>query len=294
MAVIDLTLNRLKLPGLANYTPPFGTKKAEDVALTTLEGCNNFTLQYELERPVVVSENSSCTGLVEHNSLVELSAANITLTLSNGAFRGVRTEIIYSVSSGSGSIICVNCTYPIEYGQRRVLEWDGSGWWNINTAEIGSVSGYLGANDPVSKDWLILDGRDTTGTAIELESVYPRLYKFLGNSNVLPDFRGEFLRGAGTNSHTGQGNGGTVGQHQDGTEHPNTFTWDGNKLSQFANNKTTGAQNNIVRKLDSNVGGPTTVTFNVIVSAETGTWGDANSFTSRPTNTSVNWIICAR
>ena len=128
MAVIDLTLNRLKLPGLANYTPPFGTKKAEDVALTTLEGCNNFTLPYELERPVVVSENSSCTGLVEHHSLVELDTANITFTLANGAFIGVKVEVICSASSGSANVLCGSTTYTVQSGSKINLIWDGTAW----------------------------------------------------------------------------------------------------------------------------------------------------------------------
>lgn len=35
----------------------------------------------------------------------------------------------------------------------------------------------------------------------------------------VPDLRGEFLRGSGTNSHENQGSGDAVGVHQDGTEH---------------------------------------------------------------------------
>lgn len=34
---------------------------------------------------------------------------------------------------------------------------------------------------------------------------------------AVPDYRGEFLRGTGTNSHSNQGNGANVGVHQDGT-----------------------------------------------------------------------------
>ena len=33
----------------------------------------------------------------------------------------------------------------------------------------------------------------------------------------MPDLRGEFLRGTGTNSHLNQGSGANVGEHQDGT-----------------------------------------------------------------------------
>lgn len=48
--------------------------------------------------------------------------------------------------------------------------------------------------------WLYLDGRDTTNTADELETVYPALYAYLGNSNVLPDYREFALVGAEENT----------------------------------------------------------------------------------------------
>ena len=48
--------------------------------------------------------------------------------------------------------------------------------------------------------WLYLDGRDTTNTVDELETVYPALYAYLGNSNVLPDYREFALVGAEENT----------------------------------------------------------------------------------------------
>ena len=58
---------------------------------------------------------------------------------------------------------------------------------NYNDAPLGSVMSYLGNTDPSDGKWLICDGRDTTGTAIELETHYPNLYMFLGGTNVLPE-----------------------------------------------------------------------------------------------------------
>ena len=48
--------------------------------------------------------------------------------------------------------------------------------------------------------WLYLDGRDTTGTSDELSSKYPLLYSYLGNTNVLPDYREFALVGAEQNT----------------------------------------------------------------------------------------------
>lgn len=56
----------------------------------------------------------------------------------------------------------------------------------LQDAPLGSVMSYLGTTDPSDGKWLICDGRDTTGTAIELETHYPSLFMFLGGTNVLP------------------------------------------------------------------------------------------------------------
>ena len=63
----------------------------------------------------------------------------------------------------------------------------GDGEPIFNDAPLGSVMSYLGTTDPSDGKWLICDGRDTTGTAIELETHYPNLYMFLGGTNVLPE-----------------------------------------------------------------------------------------------------------
>ena len=102
---------------------------------------------------------------------------------------------------------------------------------------------------------------------------YADLFKAIGTSfgagdgsttfNI-PDFRGEFLRGAGANSHSGQGNGSSVGTHQDATKKI-ALTKDG-PTYQYLQNETGHT-------------GPQSVT---------------STYTSRPTNTSVNYIIKAK
>jgi hypothetical protein len=52
---------------------------------------------------------------------------------------------------------------------------------------LGTIAGYEGTTDPADGQWLICDGRDTTGTSIELSTHYPSLYTFLGGTNVLPE-----------------------------------------------------------------------------------------------------------
>lgn len=87
-----------------------------------------------------------------------------------------------------------------------------SAQWAAITSGItaAKVAQYDNANIPVGfimaqykkvsrPGWLYLDGRDTTGTADELETVYPDLYEYLGNSNVLPDYRECAIVGAEQN-----------------------------------------------------------------------------------------------
>lgn len=49
---------------------------------------------------------------------------------------------------------------------------------------VGAVMPF--ANGTTSEDWLLCDGRDTTGTTEELATHYPALYTYLGDSNILP------------------------------------------------------------------------------------------------------------
>lgn len=48
--------------------------------------------------------------------------------------------------------------------------------------------------------YLYCDGRDTTGTSEELSTHYPKLYAYMGNTNILPDFREFALVGAEQNT----------------------------------------------------------------------------------------------
>ena len=103
---------------------------------------------------------------------------------------------------------------------------------------------------------------------------------------AVPDLRGEFLRGAGTNGHTNQGNGSTVGTHQDATTHLMAIV-DGNNLNHPKGLSKTNQGKNV----DSAIEG------------HTATWGYRNDsqytdgttnpsvYTSRPTNTSILYCI---
>ncbi len=80
-----------------------------------------------------------------------------------------------------------------------------------NVIPVGTVNAFWGTSIP--EGWLLCDGK-----AVPPESDYTALRNVLG-SNVLPDLRGMFLRGAGTHgTHTkaagGKFDGGNIGDFQ--------------------------------------------------------------------------------
>ena len=165
-------------------------------------------------------------------------------------------------------------------------------------APIGTIIAFMGTTAPA--DYLACDG-----TAYNIAD-YPQLSTFIesqfgskdyfGGDGIttfaVPDLRGEFLRGTGTNSHANQGSGAAVGVHQSSTKVPWIATSaNGSKINARKNgtsaanepenmdtetNKTTGvAQGNLTY---SGTASPTSV---------------GEGYTIRPTNTSVLYCIKA-
>ena len=177
---------------------------------------------------------------------------------------------------------------------------------HINTSQgiedtpVGHIISHMGNNAP--KHYLICDGTEYN------ISDYPYLaqhfknefgsYNYFGGDGIntfcVPDLRGEFLRGTGTNSHSNQGNGTTVGKHQDSTEIPkvmlNTDTFGQNIYFQNAMNQ----QFTHYLKEDSNVNtsvGVTNIGYYVNTTGTFDATGHTSHYTSRPTNTSVLYCI---
>ena len=158
---------------------------------------------------------------------------------------------------------------------------------------IGSILPYGGTTAP--NGWFLCQGQTLSRTE------YADLFKAIGTSFgagdgsttfKIPDLRGEFLRGAGTNSHANQGDGGTVGQHQDATQHIRMGIYS-DRSGMYIGSETTTANPSgpgNVDKIGSNVSYRSSVRNTVPETAET----PNGLYTSRPTNTSVNYIIKAK
>ncbi len=102
----------------------------------------------------------------------------------------------------------------------------GTSYGFSRRSPVGTIISYMGESAPES--FLECDGKvynikDYPYLAEQIKSEFGSYNKFGGNGTTtfaVPDLRGEFLRGRGTNSHTKQGSGSIVGTHQDATVLP--------------------------------------------------------------------------
>ena len=161
---------------------------------------------------------------------------------------------------------------------------------------VGTIIPFMGVTAP--QNYLACNGQ-----TVNIED-YPMLAAFFadqfGAANYfggdgtttfgVPDLRGEFLRGAGTNGHTNQGNGATVGAHQDGTTLQNSIVYEGQKML-FMNSSDDTIQN---LNVDSSVHWTRNYHVNVSGSKTTFSNNDPVQITTRPTNTSVLYCIAVK
>lgn len=156
---------------------------------------------------------------------------------------------------------------------------------------IGTVIAVMGNHAP--NNYLICDG--TVYNIADYAELAAYFTQEFGSSNffggdgtttfAVPDLRGEFLRGTGTNSHTNQGNGANVGVHQDGTEHPGYFL--GIDGVWYLPNKTNVSTPSKTDAYVNTVGGRK---YTRITETEED-YELLETYTSRPTNTSVLYCI---
>lgn len=162
-----------------------------------------------------------------------------------------------------------------------------AGSTNYSDAPVGAIFPFGGTDIPIS--FLLCDGSAVSRTDYEdLFNVIGTAFGTGDGSTTfnLPDLRGEFLRGAGTNSHSGQGNGGAVGEHQDATKLPNIY------LSANATLIVTPDKNSLFNQTDASTGESTG--YKGVAATSAGGDHIAVNLTTRPTNTSVNYIIKAK
>lgn len=170
-----------------------------------------------------------------------------------------------------------------------------SGSAHAGFTPCGTVIAYFGETAP--QNYLICDGSQYN------KADYPQLWTLLSsltNSTAymvsgdntkfkVPDLRGEFLRGTGTNRHTNQGSGANVGVHQDGTVHNRLATNASTKVVQVQSDTDKTWFHNI--NSDSQIYATGTHKWLAQAFSDIGTEDSSIGVTSRPTNTSVLYCI---
>ena len=156
-------------------------------------------------------------------------------------------------------------------------------------------SGYLACDGswydiglyPKLANWMMSEFGSYSYFALSGETVQSGKFK-------VPDLRGEFLRGTGTNAHSTTtsadstiscGSGLNVGEHQDPTVHINFTVGTGDGL-----NITGRSKNRVISSFDTSVRENTINSKISIPQSETSS-NAATFYTSRPTNTSVLYCI---
>lgn len=188
--------------------------------------------------------------------------------------------------------ILIESLYEVIRNERedplRVLD-DNTG---IEDNPIGHIMAFMGTKAP--RHYLVCDGSvfniaDYPMLSQHMIDQFGSINYFGGNGTstfAVPDLRGEFLRGSGTNGHTNQGNGANVGAHQDATIHPpfwangnSCYTRDGSGPTSQDYAHMTNTRTQYVFGIRSTIGGT--------VDGSSG----SKPYTSRPTNTSVLYCI---
>lgn len=153
---------------------------------------------------------------------------------------------------------------------------------------IGTVISVMGTTAPLN--YLACDGTvynisDYPELAAYFNQQFGASNNFGGNGTTtfaVPDLRGEFLRGTGTNSHANQGSGAAVGVHQDGTAIPQDINITGSVVTAYIdtippNEDYVLSSTNVRNAIDKNI-----------------SYNNGRIVTSRPTNTSVLYCIASK
>ena len=115
--ILDYSLTNFKVPGLAQYTPPFGSKKADGSGLTTTEITKNEMMPFLKQRPIsgipVVAGNDPPMGIITVDSIatpIQFDAnfavgEGVSLQLDDPSYEGQVVRVVASFETGNPALI---------------------------------------------------------------------------------------------------------------------------------------------------------------------------------------------
>lgn len=120
--VLDYSLSNFKVPGLAQYAPPFGTKKADGSGLTTLEITRNEMMPFLKQRPVsgvpAIAGADPPMGVIGEDSIaspIEFDAnfavaEGVQLQLADPAYEGQFVRVTAAFETGNPASVIPGAT----------------------------------------------------------------------------------------------------------------------------------------------------------------------------------------
>ena len=171
---------------------------------------------------------------------------------------------------------------------------------NVNDATpVGSIISLMSNEAP--PHYLICDGTEyNISDYQELSDFFKEQFgsaNYFGGDGIttfaVPDLRGEFLRGTGTNSHENQGSGADIGTHQDATIHMNVDIHKEESTNYLSVSKDLPFGEYIIGNTADKVlnGSGLGRTWYAFSKSSTNSNDLVANYTSRPTNTSVLYCI---
>ena len=167
---LDLTLSALKFANVSTFSRTFGTKKngsQNGGSLTTEEFNIANAIPFDKMRPIEITENSR-TGNVEFDANLVINQSNVTLTINDGTYKGVKVNVF---AQTAGNVVHdTNVTDSLQAGERASYQWNGTGWDYVGGTPLGALnytalcSTALGTAKAVSIPGFTLK----TGTTIEV------------------------------------------------------------------------------------------------------------------------------
>lgn len=264
------------VPGGSAYYDTFmvSTKALNNSAILSTSSPSKFCTTIHCTNAAIGDANTTTSNLKYYYKATIVSYSDTATQLK---FMGS----VGSTGSVTGTTITILAIRGINYTQ------------SCGDTPLGTIINYMGIIPP--DEYLACDG--TTYLISQywelaefIKSQFGTYNYFGGNGTTtfaVPDLRGEFLRMTGINSHTNQGNGASVGTHQDGTDH----LWDYVSTSGAFGFRNETQSESTAKNVDSMLSSQNNVKYTDYAGAWKNSSGVDYAYTSRPTNTSVLYCI---